>query len=259
LDDLRAVAELFQDSNLRFVHFLEQRLKASGETSLDQHDEIEHIGLYNKINFYHDLPVQGMDRMTFDASWMRDIDEYFAEKYRGNSPVLPKQQMPSRVTGLLDALRDSGRAGRFAAASIILDMDETGRVELDRAFEYLDTGVDEGRERSVKIPFSAASHGITVTHARGQLWQQELVRSAAQMEQSQCSAWVAVQVSGHSPYVISQIETIVPGSFSSEELAPGFRYVEDMVRRKITAEKPGRNDRCPCGSGKKYKKCHGSD
>ncbi|MDP1995706.1 MAG: SEC-C metal-binding domain-containing protein [Gallionella sp.] len=22
--------------------------------------------------------------------------------------------------------------------------------------------------------------------------------------------------------------------------------------------KPGRNDPCPCGSGKKYKKCHGT-
>ncbi|MFV2007168.1 MAG: SEC-C metal-binding domain-containing protein, partial [Longimicrobiales bacterium] len=26
----------------------------------------------------------------------------------------------------------------------------------------------------------------------------------------------------------------------------------------VTSEKePGRNDPCPCGSGKKYKKCHG--
>jgi len=24
------------------------------------------------------------------------------------------------------------------------------------------------------------------------------------------------------------------------------------------ARKPGRNDPCPCGSGKKYKKCHGA-
>jgi hypothetical protein len=23
-------------------------------------------------------------------------------------------------------------------------------------------------------------------------------------------------------------------------------------------QKPGRNDPCPCGSGKKYKKCHGA-
>ena len=26
-----------------------------------------------------------------------------------------------------------------------------------------------------------------------------------------------------------------------------------------TGEKVGRNDECPCGSGKKYKKCHGAD
>jgi preprotein translocase subunit SecA len=26
-----------------------------------------------------------------------------------------------------------------------------------------------------------------------------------------------------------------------------------------TGEKVGRNDPCPCGSGKKYKKCHGAD
>ncbi len=26
--------------------------------------------------------------------------------------------------------------------------------------------------------------------------------------------------------------------------------------RKCLLEKPGRNDPCPCGSGKKYKKCH---
>jgi len=30
----------------------------------------------------------------------------------------------------------------------------------------------------------------------------------------------------------------------------------ETVRRD--GEKVGRNDPCPCGSGKKYKKCHGS-
>ncbi len=33
---------------------------------------------------------------------------------------------------------------------------------------------------------------------------------------------------------------------------------EARVRSPVTATKePGRNDACPCGSGKKYKKCHG--
>jgi uncharacterized protein len=30
----------------------------------------------------------------------------------------------------------------------------------------------------------------------------------------------------------------------------------DPVRKTAT---PGRNDPCPCGSGKKYKKCHGAE
>ena len=39
-----------------------------------------------------------------------------------------------------------------------------------------------------------------------------------------------------------------------------LRYFAAVVRagsiRK--AAEPGRNDPCPCGSGKKYKKCHGA-
>jgi preprotein translocase subunit SecA len=28
---------------------------------------------------------------------------------------------------------------------------------------------------------------------------------------------------------------------------------------RVTGEKVGRNDPCPCGSGKKFKKCHGAE
>ena len=31
------------------------------------------------------------------------------------------------------------------------------------------------------------------------------------------------------------------------------------VEQRRTGEKVGRNDPCPCGSGLKYKKCHGKD
>jgi uncharacterized protein YchJ len=35
----------------------------------------------------------------------------------------------------------------------------------------------------------------------------------------------------------------------------------DDVIRQVRREEPkvGRNDPCPCGSGKKYKKCHGAN
>jgi hypothetical protein len=36
----------------------------------------------------------------------------------------------------------------------------------------------------------------------------------------------------------------------------GCEVVENLLT--VQKEKPGRNDKCPCGSGKKYKKCHGN-
>jgi preprotein translocase subunit SecA len=47
---------------------------------------------------------------------------------------------------------------------------------------------------------------------------------------------------------------IYHGSRSSSE--PGEKSPQQTTRR--SAEKVGRNDPCPCGSGKKYKKCHGA-
>jgi preprotein translocase subunit SecA len=32
-----------------------------------------------------------------------------------------------------------------------------------------------------------------------------------------------------------------------------------QVEQRRTGEKVGRNDPCPCGSGQKFKKCHGKD
>jgi preprotein translocase subunit SecA len=39
----------------------------------------------------------------------------------------------------------------------------------------------------------------------------------------------------------------------------GANGSSDAPAQRRTGEKVGRNDLCPCGSGKKYKKCHGVD
>jgi preprotein translocase subunit SecA len=43
--------------------------------------------------------------------------------------------------------------------------------------------------------------------------------------------------------------------------AASFAGAGDAIQpaQRRTGEKVGRNDPCPCGSGKKYKKCHGAE
>jgi preprotein translocase subunit SecA len=49
-----------------------------------------------------------------------------------------------------------------------------------------------------------------------------------------------------------------PGPSSSRGPVPARTGGDDVIKT-VRREEPkvGRNDPCPCGSGKKYKKCHG--
>ncbi len=46
-------------------------------------------------------------------------------------------------------------------------------------------------------------------------------------------------------------------SFKSAPITAEVKEVSDTSRQTISKKVVGRNDPCPCGSGKKYKKCHG--
>jgi len=258
IDDLRIIAELFKDDEIRFMHYLELRLLASAETTLEQNDEIEHIGLYNKINYYHELPVQGMDRLTFDASYMRDIDHYFMARSSGDTLSVPTQEMPSKMREFISALKASHLPHRFEVGSIILSMDAAGRDEFVRdGLGTLDAGRAQGRQRTFRMPFTDRGFGLSISYAEGPHWPEELRRSAVQMEQGNCSRWLVVQMANKTPYEITSIEVISPGRFTDAELAADRSRHEDKAQEQIIKGKPGRNDQCPCGSGKKYKRCHG--
>ena len=79
------------------------------------------------MNFYHDLAVRGADIVTFDASFMRDIEYYFSSKANGDLVDRPKQFIPPHLPDLLISLRLSTLTGRFEAASIFFSMDATAR------------------------------------------------------------------------------------------------------------------------------------
>jgi uncharacterized protein YchJ len=69
-------------------------------------------------------------------------------------------------------------------------------------------------------------------------------------------------MSAHSP-APSPFGAIGGGGGSASAVAdpprPARTGGDDVVKQvKRDGPKAGRNDPCPCGSGKKYKKCHGA-
>jgi hypothetical protein len=195
--------------------------------------------------------------MSFDPSYMRDIDYYFMEKTEGGSPEVPTQAMPTKMRDFINALRDSHLLGRFEVGSIVLSLDSEGRDKFQQGLNTLDSGMLEGRQRTFRIPFTEVSIGLTITYVDDVYWREELVRSAVQMIQGKCSRWLVVQLANKFPYTVIKIIAIYPGMFSDAELIPGKLHLEEKTQNTIRDRRPGRNDPCLCGSGKKYKKCHG--
>jgi len=46
---------------------------------------------------------------------------------------------------------------------------------------------------------------------------------------------------------------------AAARMAGGDASTAQVQQRRTGEHKVGRNDPCPCGSGKKYKKCHGAN
>ena len=63
---------------------------------------------------------------------------------------------------------------------------------------------------------------------------------------------------------VRQILAVAPRVQATERVqvakptSEGFAGGKSIVRKPVVVQKIGRNDPCPCGSGKKYKKCCGA-
>jgi len=63
-----------------------------------------------------------------------------------------------------------------------------------------------------------------------------------------------------SQYLKEKIYSSTTVLYESKTFSKTLGYIEDEeAKPKIDAKNVGRNDSCPCGSGKKYKKCCGSE
>src|SRR5690349_9693869 len=114
-----------------------------------------------------------------------------------------------------------------------------------------------GRQTSLHMPFSQEGFGLSLSYAAGGNLDEERVRCAARMRQGGSTRWILVQLDNQPSCVVKSIHIITPGTITEADLARGRAHLDEQVATKAAERKIGRNERCPCGSGRKYKFCHG--
>lgn len=260
IDDLRSIAVLFDKKGPQFCHYLEQRLTAAEDASITTFCEMEHVGLYLQHNFYHIPEIEfkgGMQANRMFSEYARNIDYYFADKYVGAESEVPGQNLPEHFKALIEALSVSKCSGRFETVDFLLAFDDRGRAYLDKHLKMLTERFLQGRRISVRLSQPESKKGISITFAENRQLEVERARSAALAISSDSESWLIVQIKNVSPYKIEYVEQLSPETVPKEDLEVAMDYLNTKAADEIGKTKVGRNDPCPCASGKKYKYCHG--
>ena len=260
LDDLRCFVELF-DSPSIFLHFAKIRLRAASRRKVEVFDEMDHVGLYFKENDYV------MQSEEFDAPLTRygyaEIDRYFFGKGAGQIHKKPKQEMPALIEQLVAACDNSASVTSRELASLVLGSDSDTRMTIEKWIaDQLANAPAIGRFRIFAVSFSSRSLSLMCS----QVWtldsiQQAMMEAKARlvgMAKVEHTLVALLQIGGES-LVISSCFAIAKDNISKQELASLIPIRKAQEQRDFAgiSSKIGRNDPCPCGSGLKFKRCHG--
>jgi uncharacterized protein YchJ len=271
IEDLMVYADIFRRP-LDFLYFIELRLAAFASAAVNLNDELDHAGLFFRHNNY----VQRVEEMRTDSktkvSWTgyrAAIDQYFHDvQVEEEPPTPPEQRMPALLREVLDVLARQGRPGRRRLASYLL---ADGGDRRDALWERVRESMDLQRETHRPRPVTV--HGET--NVTVFCWEPAVV--ARDEKSARHHALSAMAAAGKQATVLLELTVDnegrvhdASGAFlAMDSLPPDERARAGEAGRVLAARrvqtasgdgssKIGRNDTCPCGSGKKYKRCHGA-
>jgi preprotein translocase subunit SecA len=265
LDDLRVYAELF-DNPLIFLHFVEQRVRAGRSDKVDLNDEMDHFGMYiteNNYTQYAEELSENADKMQFDG-YTTPVNEYFNAVLVGDAPPKPRQKMSCRIAEIVDLLGASNAPHRAELSSYILDGAGDWR---DTFASSIENALKENKELKRSRPLSSYG-GMEITQF---VWSPDAPRNAeGAIEHTRVvmladnkvdRRLVELEYDKDGKLFGAHLRHVTLAGVSGAEIerlrAKGVALQQRRIANAQAKGKIGRNDQCPCGSGKKWKKCHG--
>lgn len=267
IDDLRVYADIL-DSPLIFAHFLEERQRAFKSPALRASDELDHLCLYLKHNryvsyaedYYEEEPPRWL-------GYREDLDKYF--HHLRSSPykaIKPAQELSPRLAEIIKILEVQEKPGRCNVASYLLDMDGDTRKEFDM---NIDKVLDRQKEKRHIIPLSfLGGTKLTVfceqsgVASRDMIWKRDYVLATLLRSNDEERILLNIYLDENNKMTDADFEFLSPKHIPDSRLAEIEKRSEKQRRNflqtyiRTNAKKTvGRNEICPCGSGKKYKKC----
>ena len=267
IDDLRIYADIFENP-LIFLHYVEQRMQAFHSDIIQCDDELDHLGLYLEHNHYSTYATElrgDSDAQINFTEYRSKIDRFFHSRLLdSNTPCPLKQDTPARLLEIVEVLSRSNKPGRAAVAAYLLDIGGNWRTNIHTSiYEEL------RRQPTTKRPKPCSIHGnvkLTIF-----CWTEHSGPRSASLALDHAQTLVVMNNEARRLLMelnYSSTDELQDVYWTWVELAdipshklPNLRLEAEALRQKRISvyktehRKIGRNESCPCGSGKKYKRC----
>ncbi|HEX6642927.1 MAG TPA: SEC-C metal-binding domain-containing protein, partial [Thermoanaerobaculia bacterium] len=265
LDDLRVMRDLLTNP-LIFLHYLRQRRRAVASPIIRIDDELDHLALYLTHNDYLAVAQRlGGTQPPIWNAYKESIDHYYhALLTDPPTAVIPSQKMPGLLRRILDVLASEPKPGRFDVAATLLDLDPKGRSQVAM---MIDGSLARQRNTGRVMPTSAyGATPLTIfcwhdsVVSRDAVYARELTLGVASLAGEEQRLLLELTFDADETLVGVDFEWLRPASIAPDERTRIDELARNIYEQRVSKQekKIGRNDPCPCGSGKKYKKCHGA-
>lgn len=241
VDDLRVVSEIL-DSPSEFLLYLKGRIRSNDHGKVISFSELDLLGyfLQEGLEFEHEY-YDSYDRVILGVYDTPLVDHY--EYLAGRMPTGPKPRLnaPEDLRQMVADLERAGRLGFTEVTTTLLRLGlGTQEDMLERLEQVKRMSARDGTDHDLTMTFPQLDVGITfLTRAEAFSESLDELRRTFQkaMNREGVGRWMLVAV----------------------DARPGRGEVRDfrIFRPQPAIKKVGRNEPCPCGSGKKYKKCCG--
>lgn len=269
MDDLKVYSDYF-DSPLIFLHFLKQRKLATKNKSLYLNDELDHLGMYIKHNIYADYFCSEDCKHIKAVGYRDEIDEYFGGLVNNFLHIeKPEPYIPKVIKEIIGAIEKSPlNKDRNRVSSFLLSFCSDAKDELsDKIEEVLIKQKEVGRMMALSL--------FGETPVSVYCFQENIIQMSKQSIENYTLATmlnvkddfrIELQLfyDNYNKIYDVKYKTYTRDDIHEDRLEYlnklGKEYANTRIqsfRKQQDRKKIGRNQECPCGSGKKYKKCHG--
>lgn len=270
IDDLRVYSDYF-DLPIEFLHYLKQRKIATENKNLYLNDELDHLGMYIEKVWYSRSFEDDENKRIQAYGFREAIDEYFGSLMnRGFAIEKPRQYLPVELEKIIKFLGESKIKNRVKLGTYILDFSPEAKEDLNNKISQALIRQKE-INRMVQINLMGEMPMCIFCH-------QENVRDMSSDEVEKYTLANMLQFNENFRvelnifYNIYNEITDIKFKFHDIDKIPKERVEElknlseKIIKYRVHnykqqngMKKIGRNEICPCGSGKKYKRCHGKE